>query len=188
MATESAGTITELAAITGRTEQTVRNWLKRGDWPLSVDPPWDVADVRAWMATLAPNPSEGMQQGQKGQTGRRPSPELASDAAKERKAKLRLMTERTRKLELDRKIREGALIDAAERLRQELRLVHGLKAGLLEMTHTLGAELCELSGYQDRHAFEAVIDRRIRQLLNTFADGWTGERPIFTESEQGPKQ
>jgi len=182
---DEAVNITELAAALGRTESAIRKWLKRGDWPFGLAPPWPLDAIREWAEGLAPDPSAESRAERR--TGRPPDPEVAAQIRAERQAKLRLLKERGLKMALERRKAEGELVNAQERLEQELRALHALKAGLLELSRSLSARICEVTGYRDRHPVEVLIDRRVRELLDAFAQGWcgAGERPTASSSAKG---
>ncbi|MGE0481268.1 MAG: hypothetical protein AB7Q17_12425 [Phycisphaerae bacterium] len=54
----TANSVRELARTLGRSHTAVAKWLNHPAWCWSTQPPWDVAAVRAWAATiLSPNPA-----------------------------------------------------------------------------------------------------------------------------------
>jgi len=192
-----ARSTTELAALVQRSPSTIRRWLKRDDWPFGPRPPWDADAVAAWAAEhLAPDPGaatkarraaeqaaqESDPQAQPDVSGSQPAAGLTM-----REVELRLKVERTRKIEVERLIKEGSVHDVAECREQRLRKVHALKAGLLELGRSLAPDLVRLT---DRAAIEAAIERRCRLLLRAFASGWDGqgEIPEASPSASKPKR
>ncbi len=69
------------------------------------------------------------------------------------------------------------------RRRPLLARIYTFKAGLLELGRSIGERVCELTGYSDRYAIEAMIETRCRDLLTAFYEGFTGEGEIPTSQE-----
>jgi hypothetical protein len=173
---EQLSSFAAAAAALDRSEHTIRRWRRRPDWPFSPKPPWPLSDLAAWAANLQPDHARQW----RAEHGDDYAASLTREALLphgERAIKLKLLAERTAKLHLERKVAERKLVDATERLQQELRALHGMKASLLELGRTLSARICELTGWADRRHVEDMIETEIRRILQAFADGWVGPGP-----------
>ena len=178
----TADTKRELADGVGVSTRTVRNWLKREDWPFARRSPWDVQAVAAWR-------KENVRQGGPGRPAQDevivPKP-FTVDGMTEREMKLVVQRERALKMRQEREIQAGTLVNAQERLEQELRALYALRAGILELGRSLASAICEVTGSTDRLAVQKVIDWRTRQLLLAFSKGWDGRGEMPTETEATP--
>lgn len=97
--------IRALAKALGRDDSTVRDWLKSGRWPFGKGP-WSesqLPQIRAWMATLQPNRAAGDSDALE-----LPSP---TDSKKERILKMKILAERGKILEQQRKKNDAELLD-----------------------------------------------------------------------------
>lgn len=167
-------TVTALAASIGRSKQAVSKWTKREDWPFSRKPPWDrsaLPKIRHWAqynlkqdGTPAPasEPLDSLET---------PAP---TDRQDERAAKLKVLDERGRILELQRKREEGQLL-AVEDVRNEWSSIcalirtgiQNLTPQLLPMALSLGMPRDAAGDFRER--CDALINSTLR-LLSRDAD------------------
>ncbi len=164
-------TISALARAVKRDAGTVSRWTRRGDWTFG-PPKWPasiVPKVLKWMTRLDNTGSQWIP----------PSPgspldslELpkSSDRTDERQAKLKILTERGRLLELERMKIEGNILDK-EGVMRELIARESAVAHELHTCMNLAARLVGL----DEIAMRAELEKWAQRICQRFVDGEAGE-------------
>jgi hypothetical protein len=149
--------IRSLARLVGRSEATVRKWIKRGDWPFGKGP-FEAEPVRRWMEIhLQRDPAQRYHDAQKG-IGAKPLNELeqARKANFEEAGQIR----RLRRLELEGKLHDVAACEAQWR-----RAIVGIRNAL---TRSLPRALSiELVG-RARGEMERIIRDRMVAVCTEF--------------------
>jgi hypothetical protein len=149
--------IRELAKRLGKSPSAVRKWVTSSRWPFGAGP-WAEADLSAitqWAAALQPNRAAG-----EVDAIELPSP---SDSKLERKLKLKILAERGRILELDRKKKDAELVDRASVLQRETAQAMIVMNELLTI-RTLAAKM-EGAALQQR---EQVLETWARDTARKF--------------------
>jgi len=153
-----ATSIRGLARQVGRSESTVRKWIKRPDWPFGPRAPWVVDKVQGWMALyLGRDPAARYHAAQKG-LGPKPLSELEA-------ARTANQLEAAAIRRLHREETEGLLHNVEECRRRRLRQIHAVKGALRGLPRSIGPELVGLS----RPKIERLLRERLRGILEGFA-------------------
>ncbi len=152
----------ELARKVGRSESTVRKWIRRGDWPFPTEGPWEVARVKEWMALqLKPDNAKPYREREKqGKAIRDQTSEMT-------RAKTALVLERAAEAKMRRLELEGSLHDSADCRRRRLAQIHAVKGALLGLARSVSAELIG----KDKRAIEDIIEGRVTRIIEGFASG-----------------
>lgn len=159
-----AKSIRRLARHLGRSDTAVRKWMKREDWPFPRTPPWDIKQVQAWAEiNLRPDPGKAYQQ--KLASLRNGSGAYGEIGALTR-AKIQVTLERAMWIRQRRLVEAGKLIDAEEAQRYRLRQIQAAKSLLVTLPRSVANALVG----QDRNAIEQILNKRIEELLDEFAD------------------
>lgn len=147
-----AGSVAALAALIGRSERATFRHLSRPDWPVHRRAPWtaaDVATIRQWLAGLKSG-------GARGGLG---------DA--ERAARVRLLLERARLLQLKRGVESGRYLLRDDVDAMNVRRVLAVKAALFRLPR----ELAPLCVGRDAATIQVMIEARVRDICEEFARG-----------------
>jgi hypothetical protein len=155
-------TLTELAKQVKRDVGQISRWLRRADWPFPRRGPWTAATVKKikdWSTTLAPNPAaDAIDELEIFRPG---------DRADERAAKLKILQERGLKLEFERKMLEGTLVDKAEVVRGRVQRVLKVRNAMMSAGQRLALRLAGVSGTLE---IQRIIDDELRTICDGFAD------------------
>ncbi len=154
----------EFAGSLSVSRKTLVLWLRRADWPIRKRAPWNekdrtrVEEWRHWRQGGANYVNGGH----------------AGQLNPERRAKLRLLVARRRRLDLQRRIQAGKFISRAEVEKGRVQRILAVKGSLL----CLGERLTrKLNGLDDGVSIKSIVDAEVRQLLRTFA----GQAPVPEE-------
>lgn len=160
-----AKSIRDLARKVGRAESTVRKWIRREDWPFSLEPPWRVERVKAWMEIhLKPDPAEAYHR--KAKAAEAGIGEF-SPMGPLTKARMQQAIERALYIRQERQARAGKLIDAEDAQRHRLRQIHAVKGLLLALPRSLANSLVG----QDRDSCERILHDQVVGIIEEFASG-----------------
>lgn len=159
-----ATSLRDLARQVGRSHTAVQDWVRHPEWNQPRNPPWNVEQARAWAAsTLSPNPAEAWSQSQtdtsSGLDALRRQPLQA--------AKLKLTLTRAAKLELERALLAGDLVDRREVEEGLVRRVHAARGALQSLPRELAAELVGQDEIAIEQRIAAGIDAALLELSRT---------------------
>ena len=168
--TRTSSSIRDLARQVGRSHQSVGAWIKHPHWDQSRQPPWDVDKAIRWsQRALAPDPNAV------------PLPdEPAVDSLEGLKkrpmsaAKLKLVLARALKLELERKLLAGELVERAEVELGLIRRVHTVRAAFEALPRQVAGALVGQS--------ENEIERFLGQAIAGVLTG-ISQRPALTTED-----
>lgn len=164
-----AKSIRDMARQTGRAESTVRKWISRDDWRFSLQPPWDIGRVKAWMEIfLSPDPAAAYRK--KAAAAEAGTGEFTT-LGPLGKAKLQYTIERALSVRQRRLVDAGELHNVKECQQRRLRQIHEVKGRLLELPRSMGNILVG----QDAEAIERLLGERVRAMLDDFAVGQKAE-------------
>lgn len=150
-----------LAAALGKSHVAVWKWLHHPAWPFARRGPWSVDAVRAWAAScLQPNRADYGGMGNAPPAGQR-----LTDLPLPVQVELNLKIKRAQLLDLERHRLEGKLHDAQACRQRRLQQIHAVKGRFLDLARSV-APLLE---GKDRAAIQAVLDERIRTILEAFS-------------------
>lgn len=140
-------TITAFASAASRDKGTVSRDLKRPDWPISPQPPWDADDLIVYLDWVADRNSTG-----KGDPLRL--------------AQIRKTNELAKKYLIENHIKSGALVSASGHRAECLRIVTEYRQRMLLVPAALGT----LAEGKTREEVERLADEQIRSALDDIAD------------------
>ena len=156
-----------LARYVGRSSSAVHKWLTREDWPFSLDPPWKVARVKAWMEfALSPDPAA---------TSRRRAAAAAAGGGEFRpmgpaaKIKFQLAVEKYLALRREREIREGKFHDAIVCGQRRVQQITAAKTAFLELPRIVIHDLAGQSP-ETLRLVEKVMTEHVYKILESFAN------------------
>lgn len=158
-----AKSIRALAKQCGRAESTVRKWIRKDTWAFSLEPPWDVAKVKAWAEIqLKADPAAAYRKKAKAAAEGRAD---FAGMGELTKARLQAVIERALYIRQKRLVEAGKLHDAEVCQQGRLRKVHEVKSALLGLGRSLAHSLVG----QDAETIERILGDRCRQICEDFA-------------------
>src|SRR5262245_52329014 len=161
---KKANSVRELATAVGRAHTTVLRWLEHPDWALPRKPPWDVERVRKWAQThlVAAQGDDGGDGAAVAEPG--PSGLEALRRQPMQAAKLKLTLTRASKLELERRILAGELIDRREVEEAMVRRVYAAKAAFQSLPRQMAPRLVGKSEVEIERILAEGIDACLLEL------------------------
>lgn len=161
----TAKSIRGLARKVGRAESTVRKWIRRDNWPFSLEPPWRVVRVKAWMEIhLKPDPAAAYHRKVKDVEA---GIGEFSPMGPMNKARMQTAIERALYIRQERLTRAGKLIDAEVAQRHRLRQIHAVKGLLLALPRSVANSLVG----KDRNSCERILHEQVVSIIEEFASG-----------------
>lgn len=154
-----ANSLRELARGVARSHQSVADWVKHPRWNQSRTPPWLIGKAAEWAAaTLAPNPAAQPFMSEHGSEidALRRSPLSA--------AKLKLTLTRAAKLELERALLAGDLIDRREVEQALVRRAHAVRSAFQALPRQLSVQLVGKDDMQIETMLMDAIDGALTEL------------------------
>jgi hypothetical protein len=158
-----------LARLVGKAESTVRKWIARRDWMFALEPPWDVAKVRAWAEIhVHPDPAAAYRK-------RMAAAEMGSGEFGRMepltKARFQATLERALLIRQRRLVEAGQLHNVEECRQRRLRQVHEVKSRLVDLPRAMANALAG----QDAETIERVLMEQVTAMLQELAaDGGKG--------------
>ena len=158
-----AKSIRDLARKVGRSESAVRKWLRRGNWPFSLTPPWVVRDVKAWMRIhLSPDPAKAYRdRAAAAEAGTGEFHRLSTD----QRASVAYKMERTLWVRQRREHEAGKFHDTEKCRQRRLRQIHAVKSALLALPRSVARRLV---GCKARE-IERVLTEAVTGICEEFA-------------------
>jgi len=160
----TARSIRSLARQVSRSESAVRRWIRHERWPFPLEGPWDVRRVKAWAEIqLHPDPAAAFRQKAK-------AAELGlgefRDLGPIGKARLQVLIGRAMLQQHRLKVEQGKVHDVAVCGQRLLRLIHEVKARLLELPRAVAGVLVG----QPAEAIERLLAEQVNGILMEFSN------------------
>lgn len=178
---QRAANKSQLAAAVGRHPKTVRGWIGDARWDLPTEPPWDIAQVKAWMARhLTRDPVEVGRDADRASAPPTPPgsppgnnghglPPLTA-------AKLAKVHEETEKLRRQNSLFDRIYVQRAAVERELATVIENTKSAVLAEARAL-VDALDAEGHlsaKSKPAATSMALDRFESLLHTFADGVNG--------------
>lgn len=166
--TKTAKSKRELARLLGKSEATVRKWVKDDRWTLGKGGPWDVEEAREWsVRTLAPDlahpaPSAVPRPCEDGAGGDDPGGGFTS--AEERRVNIELKRSRKAAIDHELEVKRAKYVLKTDVQQAWMRIAHEVKTELLNIPDAAVPAMQGLSEAEQRDVLRGRILEVLRLL------------------------
>lgn len=167
--------IRALAKELGKGESTVRKWIASDDWKFPLQPPWDVAQVKAWMEIFRRGNTDTVLEKNIGAVDKGRGEYNGIGLLT--KARIQSTLVRTRYLNQKFLVESGKLHDVAECERRRMQQILEVRTRLVELPRSMANSLVGLSA--DR--IEQCLTDAVMAILDEFSGSSPAAPPEGSE-------